>query len=211
MANWISATSATNDPRAIDRSSLLQLYESMRTQRNLHRAVIFKDLQFYVTLVSALLGFAVTFTAFGLPHILESSTANPLIISLFGLCILAVPAAGWFILGHAVRSIEKEYQKLAEYLTVEQKLESALGLDRPMVTQFEIEKDRQIFPHDTCLLYHRWVNSRTHRTAAEFVDELLESRKGLHVPLAGTLRIFQALNVLVFVAVAVIVIASVPK
>ncbi len=208
MPNWISTT---NDPKGIDRSSLLQLYESMRIQRNTHRAVIFENLQFCVTLVSALLGFAVTLTAFGLPHILRLPVANPLTISLFGLCILAIPAAGWFIVGYSVRSVKKEYQKLAEYLTVEQKLESALGLDRPMAIQFEIEKDRQIFPDDTCLLYHRWVNSRAHRTAAEFVDELLESRKGLYVPLAGTLRILQVLNALVFIAIAVVVIASVLK
>jgi hypothetical protein len=208
MAKWISQM---NDPGGIDRSSLLQLYESMRSQRNTHRAVIFKDLQFYVALVSALLGFAVTLTAFGLSHILESPAANPLAVSLFGLCILAIPAAGWFIVGHALTSIAKEYQKLAEYLTVEQKLESLLGLDKPLTTQFGSGDDQQIFPDDSCLLYDRWVSSRTHRTSAEFVDRLLESRKGLHVPLADTLRILQALNVLVFVAVAVIVIASALK
>ncbi|MFH1892907.1 MAG: hypothetical protein ABIK83_09545 [Candidatus Zixiibacteriota bacterium] len=206
MVKWIAEI---NNHEGFDRNSLIELYESTRKQRNTHRSVIFDHLQFYVTVVSALLGFAVTLTAFGLPHIADSSLAGPMTISLFGICILSVPVAGWLIVGHALKSTEKEYQKLAEYLTVEQKLESVLGLDRPITIQFDLTEDGQIFPDDTSLLYDRWVKSRMQRNSTGFVDTQLESREGLHVPLAGTLRILRGLNAIVFLAIAVIHITTV--
>lgn len=206
MAKWIAQT---KDPRGFERDSLLHLHESMRVQRNAHQSVIFEKLQYYVTLISALLGFTITLVAFGLPHIAGLENVRALTVILFGVCIIAVPAACCFIVGCALNSIKKEYQKLAEYLTVEQKIESALGLDRPITTQFDLNQDAQIFPDDNCLLFTRWVESRKARTATEFVDTLLSSRKGLYIPLARTLHILQGLNFIVFFAVLVILITTV--
>lgn len=200
MASWFK-----HDKDGLTRDQLLSLRDSMRDQRNTHRTSVASFLRFFVSLSSAILAVETAFAAFGVKMLAEdniSATARLVMTSLF--LILPVGLTIAFLLLHrqAQQVIRKEYEKLLEYLTVEQKIEALLGFHGPLPIELPEPIDPP-FPEDASILFPRWLEGRAkHASSNDFVDEVAARPVVFYAPLRNALRVIFWLNIALAVLVA---------
>lgn len=193
--SWLSSS-----PDGLSRDELLHLFSLTREQRHQNRTAIFEALQFYSTLVAGLLAAEVALCTFAIPYILANVKALGERVALFSLLLL-LPIAIVFLVYFALASVRKEYEKLIEHLTVEQKLETALGLMRPIKINSEVEGSCP-YPLDNALLYQRWIDGRMgFEKSSDFVAATVgRTEGGLYAPLRRSLLVIAITDVVLLVA-----------
>lgn len=194
---WLSFS-----PDGLSREELLQIFALTREQRNQHRTAIFDVLQFYSTLVAGLLAAEVTLCTFAIPYILANVKRPGERAALFFLLLL-LPIAIVFLVYFALANVRKEYEKLIEYLTVEQKLETALGMMQPIGISTEPVGPLP-YPADGALLYQRWIDGRMgFETSTDFVAATVaRTEDGFHAPLRRSLLVIAITDVALLIAIA---------
>jgi hypothetical protein len=197
MAEWIQTT-----PNGLSREELLSIHHSMRDQRNEHRSALFSQLQFYSTIISALLSFGVALSTFAIPHFYEH-VANPSPVIRLGVFapLLVLPLGALGMISFALQSLKKEYEKLLEYLTVEQKMEAALGLLGCMQVADPFP-DRMPYPDDTFVSFPRWVGgSFEFKTSRGFVRKMAERKTVFYSPLKNTLKLLRLIDMVLILGI----------
>jgi hypothetical protein len=195
MANWIQ-----HNTGGLSRDELLTIRDSMRDQRNKHRTALLSQIQFYFALTSALLTAEVTLSVFAIPSIRDHVHPG---VGRAGMCVflLVLPVGILMILRYSLQSLRKEYEKLMENLTVEQKIQAALGLLEPMQVAHP-HPDRMPFEEDRSVLYPRWENgSFEYKTATEFVSAMVERSDVFYAPLRKTLYVLLGIDVALIVTI----------
>lgn len=148
---------------------------------------MFAFLQFYITLVAALFAAQLALAAFAIPYILNNVKVGAERAALFFLLCL-LPVSILFVIGFALTSVKKEYEKLIEHLTSEQKVETALGLMLPLEV---LDPPSASVPYqgDGAFLYQRWIDGRNGlESSSQFVTTTVErSVGGAFAPLRRTL------------------------
>lgn len=202
MAKWIQ-----NVPNGLSREELLSIHSSMRDQRNKHRSALFTQLQFYLTIISALLTVGVTLSIFAIPYIINNIQIIPARLGMFAL-LLVFPLGVLMMLRYSLQNLRREYQKLMEYLTVEQKMEAALGLLQTMRVADPLP-DRMPYPDDTTVLFPRWVDGTfEYQTSSEFVKNMVERTAVFYTPLKNTLWLLFWIDVALIVGIVGIAIGT---
>jgi hypothetical protein len=186
----------------LSRDQLLQLLSITREQRNEHRAAMFQFLQFYLTVVAALLAAELTLCTFAIPFILNNVRFASQRAALF-LLLAMLPMAILFLVRLALLNVRKEYEKLIEYLTVEQKLQAVLGLMQPL--SVTTVPDVFPYPHDNALIYDRWITgSMTFDTSVKFVTyTVARIDDGAFAPLRRALRVIAYIGAILLVALII--------
>lgn len=195
MAKWIEY-----DSKGFTRDELFAIHESTRNQRNEHRHSIYTQLNFYFTIVSALLVTEITLCIFAIPFI-YSDISNIYIQLVVLLLLLILPIISIVILINSMNNLKKEYAKLMQYLTVEQKIEAALGLMCPI--QVSIKYPEKLpYAKETSILFPDWIKgSYENDSTKSFVDTTLENNNVLYAHLKKSLIALQILNTLVIVVI----------
>lgn len=186
MAYWINAEGVF-----FTQENLLELHRSMRGQRNVHREAINHYLRTYITIFSALLTLEIALAGFAVRWWLDGGAVPAAVWTsaiLFALVPVGITVFMLILRNRLQVLLRKEYQKLMEHLTVEQKIEHLLGLDRPVQTQ---RKDGAApFGEDTSLLPGRWLQGRQNDpTADAFVNRVKEAREVFFRPLSNIVDI----------------------
>jgi hypothetical protein len=185
------------------RDELLQLFALTREQRNQHRTAIFDVLQFYSTLVAGLFAAELTLCTFAIPYILTNvKQPNERAALFFFLSLL--PLAILFLIYFALINARKEYEKLIEHLTVEQKLETALGMMQPI--QIKSQPAGPVpYPSDMALLYQRWIDGRMgfDRSVDFVASTVARTEGGFFAPLRRSLLVIGITDALLLSAVAI--------
>jgi len=169
------------------RDQLLALRESIRIQRNVHRSSIWEYSRFFVAFLSVVFTAEAALAVYA-ARSLEDTHAQPgtviaaLIVILVVLC--GVLIGTWTLRGYAHRLLRKEYRKLLEHLTVEQKIEAALGLDAKLPVSDKPEGTLP-YPKDEAVLFPRWIKGRYDKKRSEaFVDATTDNRDVFFAPLS---------------------------
>lgn len=156
----------------------------------MHRDAIYSSLQFYTALIAALLVAQIALSIFVVP-IAFRDAALVVRLSVFAL-LLVLPVGLVYIIRSAQDTFDKEYTKLLEHLTVQQKLEAALGLMEPLRVRDQAPV-HHIYQQDSALAYPRWFEDNrqyAESTSTDFVHNVKNRGDVLYSPLAQTLRIF---------------------
>lgn len=187
MAKWLHPNGVT-----FSKDQLIELHRIMRGQRNAHRDSINQYLRTYITIFSALLtlelalaGIAVRWWLGGGPDV------GTVVISaiLFALVPVGITIFMQILRVRLQVLLRKEYQKLMEHLTVEQKIEHLLGLDAAAQGQAN-EGLTPPFKQDASLLPGRWLDGRqSDSTADAFVERVRGSRDVFFRPLSSIIDI----------------------
>jgi len=149
-----------------------------REQRNHHKVAIFQFLQFYFTLVASLLACEVALCTFAIPYILKTVARASERAPLFVLLAL-LPLTVLFLVFYALVNVKQEYAKLIEYLTVEQKLEAALGLQQTLEVVSRVLPTSLPYPRDNAFIYKRWLDGRMgFASSKDFVTATVARRAG---------------------------------
>ena len=182
------------------RSDLLQFLGVNREQRNQHRVAIFQFLQFYFTLIATLLAAELTLCTFAIPYILNNVKQPAQRAALFFLLAL-LPITVLLLIRLALTNTRKEYEKLIEYLTVEQKIEAALGLQQPLQL-VKPPSGPLLYPDDEVFLYRRWIDGRMQfKTSQSFVSATISRRTGgAFSPLRRALIVLACTDILLLIA-----------
>ncbi len=191
MAKWIEKVS-----NGFSRDELFAIQESMRSQRNEHRHSIYTQLQFYFTIVSALLATEITLCLFAIPFILNNVDGIFSQTTIFSLLFI-LPIGNFVLLSNSMKNLKKEYEKLMEYLTVEQKIEAALGLTQPIQVSCPFPEELP-FPEETSILYPRWLN-HDFDTTTEFVKNMTERKTVFYTHLKNSLLALYWINIILII------------
>ena len=194
-----------SDPEGLTRGDLLSLREAMRGQRNVHRSSIYEYLRFYVTLLSALFAAEAAIGVLGI-RILSDPGILLMELITISLLLLILPlgvAIGIFRMHKAAQQlIQKEYEKLMEHLTVEQKLEFALGFTGPLGVATDFPKEA-LYPKDSSVLHPRWIaGRREYGSAQEFVDTMVTRPNVFFAPLVKIIKFLFYMNIALALIIA---------
>jgi hypothetical protein len=180
-----------------------------REQKNHHQAEVFEFLRFYLTLITGLLAAELTLCTFAIPRI-ATSLPNPQLRS--ATIILLLTPLPITILGlvHLARTnVNKAYQKNLEHLTVEQKIEAALGLAGPLRVAQLPATEEVPFPEDASILFARWIaGSRAVSSSAKFVAKVQKGRDVIRTPVNRALFLIAATDVALLLSLVVYAIAA---
>jgi len=184
------------EQRAVRQEDLLTLYAMFKADDtrwlDLHRA----HLQQHTTLITAILGsaLAAAYTLKTSPWLLAIALA-PLINTL--LCVTARDAS------------TRYYQRHLENVTVEAKLEAALGLTSPQqdggAPPWVLGESHPLgtqFPGDCFWVPNRWIAGRPQSTSQEFVEHYL--KKGANGPALRVLLLLLIVNIILGLLVCVV-------
>ena len=198
MAKWIEYVWD-----GFSRDELFAIHESARNQRNEHRHSIYTQLNFYFTIVSALLATEITLCLFAIPFILAK--VNNILSQIVLLCFLLIlPIGSLVILSNSMKNLKKEYEKLMEYLTVEQKVEAALGLMQPIQVSIQFP-EKLPYTEETSILFPRWVEgSHEHNKTTDFVAEMTGKKTVLYAHLKNSLSALCILNIILILILVLI-------
>ena len=158
------------------KSHLMQFYESIRCQRNIHRASIGEHVRTALAVILPITIFQVSATVvlsfYCANHVFSSSER-------FSWFVIAVVVsltifAGQFIFFRAIAlTVKKEYSKVIEYLTVEQKLQCLIGYAEPLKLKFPAPENLP-FSDDESVLYPRWIQGMSEGMLSErFLDSIV--------------------------------------
>ena len=198
MAKWIEYASD-----GFSRDELFAIHESTRNQRNEYRNSIYTQLKFYFTIVSALLVTEITLCLFTIPFILDNVTNIFSKITIF-LFLFILPIGNLVILGNSMKNLKKEYEKLMEYLTVEQKIEAALGLMQPIKVSSRFP-EKLPYPEETSILYPRWIEgSYDFDTTTKFVKNMTERNNVLYMHLKNSLSALYWIDIFLIIILLLI-------
>ena len=177
----------------------------MRGQRNVHRSSISDYLRFYVTLLSGLFAAEAAIGVLGI-RILSDPSILRIELIMMSLLLLILPlgiAIGIFQMHRIARNlIQKEYEKLMEHLTVEQKVGFALGLNGPLKVAVDLPKEA-LYSQDSSVLHPRWVAGMDdHSSAQEFVDSMVTRPTVFFAPLILTIKALFFMNIALALVIA---------
>ena len=198
MAKWIEYV-----PNGFSRDELFAIHESTRNQRNEHRDSIYTQLKFYFTIVSALLATEITLCLFAIPLILNDIKNIYSQITILSF-LLILPIGNLVILRNSLKNLKKEYEKLMEYLTVEQKIEAALGLMQPIQVSIQFP-EKLPYPEETSILYPRWLEgSYNFDTTTKFVEKMTKQKTVLYIHLKNSLSALCLINIILIIILLLI-------
>ena len=198
MAKWIE-----NVKDGFSRDELFAIHESTRNQRNEYRHSIYTQLTFYTTIVSALLATEITLCLFSIPFILNNVSDIFSRIAIFSFLFI-LPVGNLIILTNSKKNLKKEYEKLMEYLTVEQKIEGALGLMQPIKVSIDIPENLP-YSEEISILYPRWLKgSYDYNTTTKFVDDMTKRNTVFHTHLKNSLSTLFWINVILILILLII-------
>lgn len=195
QAQWLQL-----DESGLGFEDLWKIHESMRDQRNKHRESIINYLRFFISISTGILTLIVAVSAIGGRLILDG---NPLsgtdltLISLFILLPFFSTLAFYRLHKGAKETALKEYRKLIEHLTVEQKIESILGFSSKIKISSTIKFDPKDlpYPEDKSFVFPRWVSGRKQdKKSWLFLDNVKNQKDVFFAPLSKTLDIILYFN-----------------
>ncbi len=116
--------------------------------------------------------------------------------------LLIAPIVNILLSYTANRMCNRFYQRYLENVTIQAKLEPLIGLSSPRPDASEASRP---FPEDTHILPERWLTSRKHGKAKDFVDEKIKGGSNRWVRISFLLLgVFNLLIALVIIRQVII-------
>jgi hypothetical protein len=198
------------DGVAFAKDQLIELHRIMRAQRNAHRDSINQYLRTYITMFLALLTLELALAGIAVRWWLGGGPDAGIVATsaiLFALVPIGISIFMQILRERLQVLFRKEYRKLMEHLTVEQKIEHVLGLDGPVRTH-GTDSTSAPFNQDASLLPDRWLEGRlTDRKADAFVERVRGARDVFFRPLSSIIDIVFYLGCAIAVVVLVTLLA----
>jgi hypothetical protein len=164
----------------MDKRTALELYAIFRQENSLWLASHREHSQQYFTLVIAILAASVA-------AISQSDKLSPLIMGLFAIG----PIINLFLCKVAIALCDRSYQAYLEGISVQQKLETVVGLTEKRNLS-ETNSLLVRFVKDEYILPERWLESQQFATAGAFVSH--QMKKGANQIIKQTFNILYYLN-----------------
>lgn len=181
------------NPEGLDFQQLYQIRETARDQRNNHRNAINSYLRYFISIFSGSFTALAALITFSLSEIDALDTFDRwafLIIATLVGCGMTT------IYKNIIGAADKEYKKMIEYLTVEQKIESLIGIrSAPLLTKETFDVDDIIFREDETLAYNRWVeDGKKYTKSSDFLEKTVSRKTVFITSLKAAFRAVYILN-----------------
>lgn len=155
-SSWLSESG-----REVSEDTLLRIYETHEKQFRAHLDLHYKNRNYYMTLVSALLSIFVG----GMLQFYKET---------FSLILFTIPISILVLSELAKKTMDRYYLSFLESVVILAKIEHILGLDR----RLKIQKSRSrniLWPKDKQFILDRWTRGRyEYESSRQFVDEMMK-------------------------------------